>query len=58
MSNVLMLFAIWAALTSAFGGLMAIVGGRDGNAAMEFIEDLASRLANRVQITWSRETRK
>jgi len=27
------------------------VGGRDGNAAMEFIDDLASRLANRVQIT-------
>lgn len=27
------------------------VGGRDGEAAMEFIDDLASRLANRVQIT-------
>jgi IS1 family transposase len=27
------------------------VGSRDGNAAMEFIDDLASRLANRVQIT-------
>jgi IS1 family transposase len=27
------------------------VGGRDGNAAMEFIDDLASRLANRIQIT-------
>jgi IS1 family transposase len=27
------------------------VGGRDGGAAMEFIDDLASRLANRVQIT-------
>ena len=27
------------------------VGGRHGDAAMEFIDDLASRLANRVQIT-------
>ena len=27
------------------------VGGRDGGAAMEFIDDLASRIANRVQIT-------
>ena len=27
------------------------VGSRDGDAAMEFIDDLASRLANRVQIT-------
>ena len=27
------------------------VGGRDGGAAMEFIDDLASRLVNRVQIT-------
>lgn len=27
------------------------VGGRDGGAAMEFIDDLASRLSNRVQIT-------
>jgi IS1 family transposase len=27
------------------------VGGRDGRAAMEFVDDLASRLANRVQIT-------
>ena len=27
------------------------VGTRDGDAAMEFIDDLASRLANRVQIT-------
>jgi len=27
------------------------VGSRDGGAAMEFIDDLASRLANRVQIT-------
>ncbi len=27
------------------------VGGRDGGAAFEFIDDLASRLANRVQIT-------
>jgi IS1 family transposase len=27
------------------------VGGRDGGAAIEFIDDLASRLANRVQIT-------
>jgi IS1 family transposase len=27
------------------------VGGRDGGAAMEFIWDLASRLANRVQVT-------
>jgi IS1 family transposase len=27
------------------------VGRRDGNAAMEFVGDLASRLANRVQIT-------
>jgi IS1 family transposase len=27
------------------------VGSRDGSAAMEFIDDLASRLANRVQIT-------
>jgi IS1 family transposase len=27
------------------------VGARDGGAAMEFIDDLASRLANRVQIT-------
>lgn len=27
------------------------IGGRDGGAAMEFIDDLASRLANRVQIT-------
>ncbi len=27
------------------------VGGRDGGAAMEFIDDLASRLAGRVQIT-------
>ena len=27
------------------------VGGRDGGAAMEFIDDLASRLASRVQIT-------
>jgi IS1 family transposase len=27
------------------------VGGRDGGAAMEFIDDLAPRLANRVQIT-------
>jgi IS1 family transposase len=28
------------------------VGGRDGGAAMEFVDDLASRLANRVQITY------
>jgi hypothetical protein len=27
-----------------------LVGGRDGSAAMDFIDDLASRLANRVQI--------
>jgi hypothetical protein len=27
------------------------VGGRDGGAAMEFIDDLASRLTKRVQIT-------
>ncbi len=27
------------------------IGGRDSSAAMEFIDDLASRLANRVQIT-------
>ena len=27
------------------------VGGRDGGAAFEFIDDLASRLASRVQIT-------
>ncbi|MGO9741321.1 MAG: IS1 family transposase [Roseiarcus sp.] len=27
------------------------VGGRDGGAAMEFIDDLAQRLSNRVQIT-------
>src|ERR1700722_20201916 len=27
------------------------VGGRDGDAAMEFIDDLASRLVSRVQIT-------
>jgi IS1 family transposase len=27
------------------------IGSRDGGAAMEFIDDLASRLANRVQIT-------
>ena len=27
------------------------VGTRDGDAAMEFIDDLASRLANRVQLT-------
>jgi hypothetical protein len=27
------------------------VGGRDGGAAMEFVDDLASRLSKRVQIT-------
>jgi hypothetical protein len=31
--------------------LSYLVGGRDGECAMWFMDDLASRLANRVQLT-------
>ena len=42
----------WTALESDSKLMLSwLVGGRDSGYAMEFIDDLASRLANRVQLT-------